>query len=579
MINALLVNDFQVPKARLDEIIKNLHELTIEIKHEGLDQIVSDLRLRVQEPFMFVVVGEVKVGKSSFINALLNSKTDICKVAPSPMTDTIQQIIYGPEHSEVALSPVLKRITYNEEILKEIAIVDTPGTNTIIGHHQEITEKFIPVSDLIVFVFEAKNPYRQSAWDLFKFINEEWRKKIIFVLQQKDLLNENDLTINVKGLRDFAKSQGLDDALIFCVSAKLEQEGLHNESGFAPLREYIRNHITGGKAALLKLLNNIDTCQQIIEKLSKGILIRKDQYEYDVEFRKDIQKTLDEHERISKNNINVLIENTIGAYDKATGLKRLELDKGLAFLSVLKRGISGLFNKSLSLHKWLQEFNQHFEISLNQALESKLQHTVKDISDSIQQMGQIVSLKIRNSKTILKNDLEIFTDIADRRADVMRDLQETFQSFLNNSENYYSKGLIKESSSLGPNVTTGTGIAIVGTMITALTHGAIFDITGGVLTTIGFLFAGVTLGFNKRKIMNQFDREIDSARIKLEHEIRTKLEAYVMNIKQKIDLNFSAFDQLLIKEHEEILRIESTKDQILTNLELLKNNLNNNTHQ
>ena len=79
--------------------------------------------------------------------------------------------------------------------------------------------------------------------------------------------------------------------------------------------------------------------------------------------------------------------------------------------------------------------------------------------------------------------------------------------------------------------------------------------------------------------MNQFDREIDSARIKLEHEIRTKLEAYVMNIKQKIDLNFSAFDQLLIKEHEEILRIESTKDQILTNLELLKNNLNNNTHQ
>lgn len=79
--------------------------------------------------------------------------------------------------------------------------------------------------------------------------------------------------------------------------------------------------------------------------------------------------------------------------------------------------------------------------------------------------------------------------------------------------------------------------------------------------------------------MNQFDQEIDSARIKLEHEIRSKLEAYVMNIKQKIDLNFSAFDQLLIKEQEEILRIESTKDQILLNLELLKNNLNNHTHQ
>ena len=77
------------------------------------------------------------------------------------MTDTIQQIIYGKEHTITALSAVLKRITYNEEILKEIAIVDTPGTNTIISHHQEITERFIPVSDLIVFVFESSVKLRQ----------------------------------------------------------------------------------------------------------------------------------------------------------------------------------------------------------------------------------------------------------------------------------------------------------------------------------------------------------------------------------------------------------------------------------
>ena len=83
-------------------------------------------------------------------------KTEICKVAPSPMTDTIQLIVYGPEHLVTPISPVLKRITYPEEILKEIAIVDTPGTNTIIAHHQEITENFVPTSDLILFVFESK---------------------------------------------------------------------------------------------------------------------------------------------------------------------------------------------------------------------------------------------------------------------------------------------------------------------------------------------------------------------------------------------------------------------------------------
>ena len=146
---------------------------------------------------MFVIVGEVKAGKSSFINALLNTGEEICKVAPAPMTDTIQQIVYGETASEVSVNPFLRKITQPADILKEIAIVDTPGTNTIIEHHQEITERFIPSADLIVFVFEAKNPYRQSAWDFFDFINEEWRRKIIFVLQQKDLMNEADMAINV----------------------------------------------------------------------------------------------------------------------------------------------------------------------------------------------------------------------------------------------------------------------------------------------------------------------------------------------------------------------------------------------
>ena len=119
-------------------------------------------------------------------------------------TDTIQQIVYGEQEEIISINEYLKRIHQPVEILKEIAIVDTPGTNAIIQHHQEITESFIPASDLIVFVFEAKNPYRQSSWEFFDYIHDEWRKKIIFVLQQKDLMNESDLEVNKKGVVDYA---------------------------------------------------------------------------------------------------------------------------------------------------------------------------------------------------------------------------------------------------------------------------------------------------------------------------------------------------------------------------------------
>jgi len=184
-------------KERLIVLFKEVHDLTIRVEHEEMMEIAQDIRTSINDPFLFVIVGEVKVGKSSFINALLDSKEEICKVAPHPMTDTIQVINHGDSVTETSISPFLKHLTHPAEILKDISVVDTPGTNTIVDQHQEITEDYIPNSDLVIFVFEAKNPYRQSAWDFFRFIQKDWHKKLVFVLQQKDLMSEDDLQKNL----------------------------------------------------------------------------------------------------------------------------------------------------------------------------------------------------------------------------------------------------------------------------------------------------------------------------------------------------------------------------------------------
>ena len=220
-MNPIIDQKLQDQKKEMKEVLARFHQFTINIPHPDSARILEDLQVRIDEPFMFVIVGEVKAGKSSFINALLNDP-NLCAVAPSPMTDTIQQILYGPENKTEVINPYLKRVFQPNEILKEIAIVDTPGTNTIIAHHQEITERFIPGSDLIVFVFEAKNPYRQSAWDFFDYMHEEWHKKIIFVLQQKDLLDEHDLKINEQGVIDFAQKKGIEKT---CVVLYISQAG------------------------------------------------------------------------------------------------------------------------------------------------------------------------------------------------------------------------------------------------------------------------------------------------------------------------------------------------------------------
>ncbi len=563
----------EVYQGLIDEAVKNLHELTQEVQHKELMDTVSELRGRIKDPFMFVVVGEVKAGKSSFINALLQSDREICKVAPMPMTDTIQQILYGPQEQEVFINPYFKRIFVPADILKEIAIVDTPGTNTIVAHHQEITERFIPSSDLIVFVFESKNPYRQSSWDFFDFIKEEWRKKVIFILQQKDLMPPEDLAINAQGVADYAVKKGMNEARIFAVSAKMELNKEYEASGFAPLRAYINDHILQGKSPFIKLYNNIATAQNINDRIYKGILDRKEQYLYDFNFRNDIKKSLDEQEIKTKHQVDALVENLQAAYDRATMKTENDLENGLGMFSLVKRSVLSVFSKNQSVKAWLTNLLSNLEKDLQIELQSKLSGGIADIADSVQQMGKIIDLKIRNSRTVMKDDHELFAEIAERRTHVFRDLQDAFTNFLNKSENFSQSEMFPGQDSLSPQIAGGTGMGIVGIVLAAIAKGTIFDVTGGVISGLGFLFAGALAFFQKRKFMDAFRKEILKGRSDLETGVRTRLNEYIINIRKKIESSFNNFDGLLQYEDEQLKKLDVSHAKIKSDLGKLESEL------
>lgn len=550
--------------------VDKLIDVTKDVGHEKLEITLGELRNQLDAPFTFVIVGEVKAGKSSFINALLNTDREICKVAPSPMTDTIQQIVYGEEEKVEIINPYLKKIYQPVEILKEIAIVDTPGTNTIVDHHQEITEKFIPYSDLIVFVFEAKNPYRQSSWEFFDYINAEWHRKIIFVLQQKDLLPESDLKINFDGVVNHATKKGIEIPKVFAVSAKQEQEGFHDMSGFKEIREYIADNITGGKAPELKFQNNINTLLTISLKLDESMVTRIKQYELDVKFRAEIRELVDTQHLKTEKQIAVLTDNLLDSYDNITRQKLSDLEDGLSFMSVLKRSFSSIFGKESSLKEWLSTQAKDFELKLNTSLRDKLQNGIIDVAENIQIMGKLVDNKLRYSETILKNNDEIFADIAERRINVLKDLQQSFNQFMNKAENFYDEGMVSESSKMTPNLAAGGGVAIVGVILAAVAQGAVFDITGGVLTAVGVLFAGVTLGLNRSKVINKFEEEIVKGRVKMKNEVTEKLSDYTGRIKHKIESNFFEFDQMLAKEGLTIQHVNKVQGEIRAELDSMK---------
>ncbi|MBK6904300.1 MAG: dynamin family protein [Saprospirales bacterium] len=573
MFSTILNQQLQKFRSQVDEIVKDLHELTIQIQHPELAQTVSELRNRINEPFMFVIVGEVKAGKSSFINALLDTGREITKVAVQPMTDTIQQIVYGEKEEVIVINPLLKRITVPVDILKEIAIVDTPGTNTIIEKHQEITERFIPASDLIVFVFEAKNPYRQSAWDFFDYIHGDWRKKIIFVLQQKDLMNAADLAINEKGVVEYAQKKGISEPLVFPVSAKQEQEGDKTGSGFGPMREYIRDNITGGKAPILKLRNNLDLSRNICERIAQGLETRQTQWDADTAFRADIRDTLDKQAIQSQRQVGILVENLLAGYDRITREKADQLQAGLSVFTLIRRTIAGIFSKQASAKEWLENLANELGTDLEMELQRKLQEGVVDLAESIQQMAKMIDLKIQNSQTILKHNHAIFSAIAERRSNVLRELQDAFERFMSRAENFTARELFPDNQPLSPNLLTGSGLAVIGTILAVVAQGAVFDVTGGILASVGFLFAGISTSIKRRKVLNGFAQEIEKGRKKMDSEVTEKLSSYVDTLKRKIDANFLDFDTLLEQEKEQIARLTEAQKKVAVRIEKMEGEL------
>jgi len=556
-------------KARLSEAVKTLHELVIRTNSPELALSTSDLRERIQEPFMFVIVGEVKSGKSSFINALLNTGQEICKVAPDPCTDTIQQVLYG-EEKEVVINDYLKKVFHPVDILKEIAIVDTPGTNTIITHHQEITERFIPVSDLIVFVFEAKNPYRQSAWEFFDYISAEWRKKVIFVLQQADLMEPGDLEINLAGVTRQAEKKGLTDPQVFAVSAKKAINRQPEASGMGPVIDYINQNITGGRAPWLKLENNIATSREIMNRIDAGLEERKKQLQEDQNFRKEVSETLEKQGKQSKKQVQMLVENMAAGYDRITTQAARELAQGLGFFTLIKRSLLSIFTRKESPTGWLNELTGKMETNLKQELTRKVNDGVTSVADSIQQMAKIIQLKIQNSKTVLKSDQGIFADISEKRVQVMQDLQEAFSTFLNRTENFVDESMIPKDSQFTPDLAKGGGLAVIGVVIATVTKSMAFDITGGILSAVGILFAGITVGIKRHKVMSSFAAEVSKGRHSLQEDISDKLETYVDTIEKRIDQNFRDFDAMIQLETQEMALLTEKYqlvDRQLTTLE------------
>lgn len=281
----------------LPEILKTerAHLLSMDPPYRNHAERLAGLEKRLDEGrFHLAVLGQVKRGKSTLLNALLGE--DVLPTAVVPLTAIPTFIQYGTERSlrvryhdnrpdAVIKGEPLKwlqkqlagfvtedanpknikgvrevEITHPAAILRDVVLIDTPGIGSTFRHNTEVTMNFLPQCDAALFMVSADPPITEVE---VAFLSEIRTRvaQLFFILNKVDYLTDEDRNAALEFYRTvLTRDAGIDPKdRIFAISARkglqakdTDNARLWEESGLAEVSDHLIAFLAHEKNRVLK---------------------------------------------------------------------------------------------------------------------------------------------------------------------------------------------------------------------------------------------------------------------------------------------------------------------------------------
>ena len=552
-------------RTELETALGALLKLSMELRREPgsldtLHGLLSDIR----EPFLFVVVGEVKAGKSSLLNALFGE--EFAKVDVLPATDRVYIFRYGDEEKSVEVSPQLTERYQPIGFLRDFNVVDTPGTNTMVPQHQTITESFIPRADLVLFVFSVTSPWTQSAWTLLDLVQKKWLKNVVFVVQQSDLREPSEIEIIQRHLADTALQKLGFTPPIFAVSARkallakttgLDKERLWSESQFGPLEDQINQMVTEGGARMLKLQSTGRTADLLLGEVAQEVRGSFDVILRDEQHLTRVTTFLEARKEQTLRQIAGFLRGVQQACRDCAEHGTRMIEERLSFWKT--------WRLIWSREQWQHDFQNDVETKLRQTVQPQVENAVQLLETDLRglwpQLQDMIEVQFASEgKTRLSKTMP---DFARQRRELLQSIQLTLM------ERIAGKGveeelarIFRESAAwlrLPAGVAAAGGVA---TILAAMISASAADVTGIVATSA--LVLGTFFAFGqRRKILRVYEKEMETKSAELIRAIEQQMEHAITLFYKEIASAFqplAAFCTTERKRYEPLVsRVEDLK--------------------
>jgi small GTP-binding protein len=554
------------------ELLKHERELLNKIQitlvkygvQEEDQQALEESIRQLDDFFLLVVVGEFNAGKSAFINALVGEAA--LEEGVTPTTTKVHILRYGESVESQPISKNIESQTLNASLLKEISIVDTPGTNAIIREHEEITSLFIPRSDLILFVTSADRPYTESEKTFLEQIRA-WGKKVVLVINKIDILEtpqeleeiERFVLENSKALLDV-------EPVIFPVSAKQAlqaktgQPTMWEASRFETLEKYIQETLDEQSRLKLKLLNPLGVGKRLATQYSEFYDSRLKLLLDDLALIQDIddqleifqEDMLESFEMRLSDIMNILLEMEQRGEDFFSEYIRLARIPDL----IKKEKIQGIYEKDVVA-------------DVPDQVERKVTNIIDWLVDSNLRQWQAITDHIAEGRQKYKG--RIVGDIGSFNYDRER-LISSIRDEANRVIESYDK--VREADQIArrsQNAVAATaaisaGAVGLGTLVTILATTLATDVTGillaGVMAALG-LFIIPTRRRNAKKEMRQ---KVKSMRDQLTNSLGSHFREEINRGLQEIKATINPYTRFVRAENEKNQMAYQTLQEYLTEI-------------